>query len=133
MIWFAASLISLIVSLFHVIGYISLCLLLKIAGFISTMDEDSFWEDEETEMLNDFRSWLYCLPCCGMFVYMSALSYFQIQTIYMNREEEMMYYVSGNGIKTLSCSVGVSGIALCLSLLFVKDYVLWSAAIVALL
>ena len=76
MIWFGASIISLIVSLFHVIGYISMAILLQIANLIASMDDDNFWEDEETEMLNDARSWLYCIPCAAMFLYMLAVSYF---------------------------------------------------------
>ena len=51
----------------------------------------------------------------------------------MSREDETMYYITGNGIRTLSCAVGVSGVGLCISLLHVRDYILWGAAVAVLL
>ena len=61
MIGFGLSLLGLIANLFFAVGYVGIVGLLHLTGlFLKSSDEDSnFWEDEETEIINDFKSWVH--------------------------------------------------------------------------
>ena len=132
---FFMSLFTLIANLFFLVGYVGVVVLLHITGwFLQKSEEEDFWEDEEMELINDFKSWIHSWPFMVAFIYLVVLAYYHIGLISMKKEDETMYYYYSNALTILQVSCGVCVAQLLYVVILCKlDWLLVSASLIALL
>ena len=114
---FAISLFFLVINLAFVIGYFGLYVILQLNGlFLDSSEEGGFWEDDETQLHNDFITWMHSWSCIILLFNLCLMSYFQLSIIQMSREDETLFYLHGKARKTIGAIFGMN--VLCIGFVF---------------
>ena len=93
MIGFAISAILLFINGFFVFTYVGTTIVYHIISFFMPHDDETFWTDEESEMIREFKSWIHSWDFLIVFLFMLLLVYYHANLVLMNVEDETLHYV----------------------------------------